>query len=1196
MRAVTFTKTIISFLALFIVATAANAQCDWEPIGLDNDMFFISDSSTTYRPAIAADNAGIEYVAFCDAENLARITVKRYVNGYWSLMGPAGFSDGRVDMVKIAVDNLNHVFVAYQDYAHGKKITVKYYNGSAWVNVGTAGFSPYKIDDLDLTIDRSNNKPYVTFADSTNKVTVMDFNGTSWNTVGASGFSIGYVTSLGIVANANTPYVAYTDYGNAYKMKVMKYNGSAWDSLGTTYTFQGGMPSIALDNNNVVHVTFQDAPNSQASVIYYNGSAWDYLGAPNISTTTTFYPELAFDAANTPYLAYAIIGPQQKGELAKYNGSSWTVLGQMFVLPNVQIPNQYARINGICINSATQEPFMLYTQENAQPLLGMKDFGVVKWNGVKFTNTNGTSITSAVNINTGGYYSTFNYDPFGTPYVVYTDSLYGNRASVKKFNGTSWVQVGSPGFSTYDVEFNTIGFDAAGTPYVAFREQTASPSVMKFNGTAWVYVGAPMFYPAANGVYTSLAVNPLTGEPYIFFNDATVASRGTCMRFNGTTWVNVGTPGFTAGGVGWTTIKFNAAGTPFVAYPDNAYASKIAMMKFNGTSWVALGSGAISTAQVFSYGFAIDPADNIYLTYTDVSQSYKVMCKKFDGTSWTNVGGYLNSAYASGCDVTVDAFGNLFIYYTDQYLNYYPGTVKRFFNNTWVNVGRPHIFNGTTQTNCIRTNPVTGLATIGSLLQGNWSEAKGYYMKSLPCNFNTAIAGNVFYDADSDCGHTNGDTPLSNIPVLLTQGPNTNITFTDNGGNYYFTAMPAGSYTIGTGNLQNGYNIQCANSQPHTTVVTANALTTEDFAVACTPEFDFIAASIAPIGAWWPGQNVSILSHAYVQRTVCAANPTPGTIKLVLPPCVTYVPDTNLSIQPSLVNGDTIQFNVPDVYNYSPFLINSLLVRAHICTTAVSGDTLCIQLIVNAANDGDPTNDTYTRCIAVASSYDPNSKEVNPTGNSTAGFIPASTSTMVYTINFQNTGTAPAVNIVVKDTLSPNVDVESFQIVTSSHAMSGNTISNNVVTFNFPNIMLPDSTADELNSHGFVTYKINLKPNLPPLMQIKNTGYIYFDYNDAIITNTTLNTIAQPQGISEVNASNLFSIYPNPTTGDFYVVNNQGKTMQLEILSPLGQVLHKQPIFAGTNYLAVNTIANGIYIVRTTDGKTTSSKKLIVNR
>lgn len=63
------------------------------------------------------------------------------------------------------------------------------------------------------------------------------------------------------------------------------------------------------------------------------------------------------------------------------------------------------------------------------------------------------------------------------------------------------------------------------------------------------------------------------------------------MKFDGTTWVNVGPAGFTAGSAGFTKIKFNN-GIPYVAYAGGANPT---VLKYDGTAWVYVGQPAFST-------------------------------------------------------------------------------------------------------------------------------------------------------------------------------------------------------------------------------------------------------------------------------------------------------------------------------------------------------------------------------------------------------------------------------------------------------------------------------------------------------------------------------------------------------------------------------------------------------------------------
>jgi hypothetical protein len=79
-------------------------------------------------------------------------------------------------------------------------------------------------------------------------------------------------------------------------------------------------------------------------------------------------------------------------------------------------------------------------------------------------------------------------DSNGIPYVAYVDKAHSNHATVMKYNGTSWVVVGTPGFSDYEVvDTISIAMDSNNMPVVAYSEKFSSQraTVKKFNGSSW---------------------------------------------------------------------------------------------------------------------------------------------------------------------------------------------------------------------------------------------------------------------------------------------------------------------------------------------------------------------------------------------------------------------------------------------------------------------------------------------------------------------------------------------------------------------------------------------------------------------------------------------------------------------------------------------------------------------------------------
>ena len=97
----------------------------------------------------------------------------------------------------------------------------------------------------------------------------------------------------------------------------------------------------------------------------------------------------------------------------------------------------------------------------------------------------------------------------------------------------------------------------------------------------------------------------------------------------------------------------------------------------------------------------------------------------------------------------------------------------------------------------------------------------------------------------------------------------------------------------------------------------------------------------------------------------------------------------------------------------------------------------------------------------------------------------ANNQNMTYTIRFQNTGNSVAYDIYILDTLDSDLDISSLQTIGSSHTMTTEILSNNVLKFKFNNTNLPDSNANEPLSHGYLIYKVGQYPNLSIGTKIK---------------------------------------------------------------------------------------------------------------
>ncbi len=115
---------------------------------------------------------------------------------------------------------------------------------------------------------------------------------------------------------------------------------------------------------------------------------------------------------------------------------------------------------------------------------------------------------------------------------------------------------------------------------------------------------------------------------------------------------------------------------------------------------------------------------------------------------------------------------------------------------------------------------------------------------------------------------------------------------------------------------------------------------------------------------------------------------------------------------------------------------------------------------------------------------------------------------LIYTIRFQNTGNAAAINIYLTDSLSDFLNPSYLEVLYSSHPNfqvqiinTNNTNKPYLLKVIYNNIMLPDSATNNIESNGLFAFKIRVLNNVI-MGSVFLLGYL-FDFNPAVITNTT---------------------------------------------------------------------------------------------
>jgi uncharacterized repeat protein (TIGR01451 family) len=452
------------------------------------------------------------------------------------------------------------------------------------------------------------------------------------------------------------------------------------------------------------------------------------------------------------------------------------------------------------------------------------------------------------------------------------------------------------------------------------------------------------------------------------------------------------------------------------------------------------------------------------------------------------------------------------------------------------------------------------------------------------------ISGKVFFDVDSSCIQDTNEIGLKDISVVLDSGGiQLQQMHTDDYGNFSFQTG-YGNYQLKVDTVNAPYHVVCPVAFLGTSTLTAidSMDTGIDFGLVCNSGFDLTTRSISPLQMFRPGFQTTIYMNAgdgmSFSGTSCA-NGLSGAVQAIIDNLVSYVSPAAGALVPSSVNGDTITWNITDFSLIDPIHVFNIIVE--VSTSANINDTICIELNVSPAiGDNIPSNNTLTECFPVVGSYDPNIKYMFPSGD-----VDTSQQWFEFTIFFQNVGTAPANDIYILDTLDQNLDATTFTYLSSSHDVITQLLPGSILRFNYPDINLADSTTDEPASHGYVKFKVKRNENLPVNTTITNTAHIFFDFNNAVVTNTTQAMLTTSVGMTE-NISNEIIIYPNPARSQLTIDSRQNTISSIEVLNMMGQKVYS--FYEGKakrQTIDVNDFSEGIYIM-----KINLENKIVVKR
>jgi uncharacterized protein YjdB len=530
-----------------------------------------------------------------------------------------------------------------------------------WIIVGGV-CSDTEVGSPSIALDNTG-RPFVAYYDIAHggKATVKKYVGGEWTVVGSEGFSLGFANYISIVLDSsNVPYVVYADGSNDWKATVKKYDGSLWVNVGEEGFSDGyaGSITMAIDPFGSIYTTYYDgAHESKTTVKKFNGATWVTVGSEGFSEGSANWTSMAIDNAGTPCVAYQNWSPsgEIKAVVMRYNGSDWSMIG------GGPVSDSDANWPSIVIDNMGT-PYLSYADIGIGEKVTVKKYDGVSWTTV---GSEGFSTGSASSIS-------IKLDSSASPYVSYTDAAHSFKATVKRFNGTNWITVDTEGFTSGAVAGTCLAIDRSNKLYIAYGD------------------GANDYKATVATYQQALFAGTITGP-----SSVTVGSTITLSdTISGGTWSSSDTSIAVVGSTGGVTGV--AEGNVVISYEvsnecGSASATKVVTvneMSALCTGWGQYGSSISS--EVDHMSFVVDHDNNLLIAYSvwTGGASSLITVKKYNGVTWDTIGadGFAQGEEWQYISMDVDSANTPYLAFTDEEHGR-EITVKKFEDGVWSTVG-----------------------------------------------------------------------------------------------------------------------------------------------------------------------------------------------------------------------------------------------------------------------------------------------------------------------------------------------------------------------------------------------------------------------------------------------------------------------------------------------------------------------------